>query len=136
MFAFCCLVSRTTLDALLESNYLTQLIDQPTNIESRGVSCVDLIITDLPNLIVDHGIHSSLDNFCHHQIIHGKVNVSVPSPPPYKRQVWDYSKPNKEKIRNTLLNIKWSFKFLDLAVDEMTSVFTTSIIDHASLYTE
>ena len=74
------------LDAL-ESNDLTQLIDQPTNIESRGISFVDLIITDRPNLFLDYGIHSSLDNFCHHQIIHGKVNVSVPSPPPCKRQV-------------------------------------------------
>ena len=59
------------LDALLESNDLTQLIDQPTNIESTGVSHVDLIITNQPNLFVDYGIHSSLDNFCHHQIIHG-----------------------------------------------------------------
>ena len=55
--------------------------------------------------------------------------MSVPSPPPYKRQVWDYSKANKEEIWNTLLNIDWSFKFLDLAVDEMTSVFTTSVMD-------
>ena len=117
------------LDAFFESNDLTQLIDQPTNIESRGLLCVDLIITDLPNLTVDYGIHSLPDNFCHHQIIHGKVNVSVPSPPPYKRQVWDYSKANEEKIQNTLLNIDWSFKFLDLAVDEMTSVFTTSVMD-------
>ena len=86
------------LDALLESNDLTQLIDQPTNIEFTVVSCIDLIITDQPNLFVDYGIHSSLDNFCHYQIIHGKVNVSVSSPPPYKRQVWDYSKANKYGI--------------------------------------
>ena len=47
------------LDELIESNNLTQLIDQPTNFESRGISCVDLIITDQPNLLVDYGIHSS-----------------------------------------------------------------------------
>ena len=64
------------LDELIESNNLTQLIDQPTNFESRGISCVDLIITDQTNLLVDYGIHSSLDNKCHHQIIHGK---SVPA---------------------------------------------------------
>ena len=28
-----------------------------------------------------------------------------------------------------LLNIDWSFKFLDLTVDEMTSVFTTPVMD-------
>ena len=50
-------------------------------------------------------------------------------PPPYKRQAWDYSKANKEKIRNSLLNIDWSFKFSGLTVDEMTSIFTTSVMD-------
>ena len=62
------------LDELIESNNMILLIDQPTNLESRGISCVDLIITDQPNLFIDYGIHSSLDNCCHHQIIHGKVN--------------------------------------------------------------
>ena len=46
------------LDDLFESYNMTQLIDQPTNIEPRGISCVDLIVTDQPNLFIDHGIHS------------------------------------------------------------------------------
>ena len=77
------------LDELIESNNMTQLIDQPTNLEPRGISCVDLIITDQPNLFVDYGIHSSLDNCCHHQIIYGKVHISIPSPSPYKRRMGD-----------------------------------------------
>ena len=35
------------LNELIKSNNLTQLIDQPTNFEPRGKSCVDLIITKL-----------------------------------------------------------------------------------------
>ena len=46
------------LDELIESDNLTQLISQPTNFETRGKSCVDLIITDQPNLFVDYGIYS------------------------------------------------------------------------------
>ena len=88
------------LDELIESNNLTQLIDQPTNFESRGISCVDFIITDQPNLFVDYGIHSSLDNKCHHQIIHGKINISVPAPPPFKSTVWDYAKADKLTFSN------------------------------------
>ena len=34
------------LDEFLESNNLTQLIEEPTNIQSTGISCIDLIITD------------------------------------------------------------------------------------------
>ena len=70
------------LDDLFESYNMTQLIDQPTNVEPRGISCVDLIFTDKPNLFIDHDIHSSPDNCCHHQIIHGKLNACVPLPPP------------------------------------------------------
>ena len=33
-------IEKMALDALLETNNLTQLIEQPTNTESRGVSCV------------------------------------------------------------------------------------------------
>ena len=87
------------LDKLTEFNNLAQLIDQPTNFEPRGKSCVDLIITDQPNLFVDYRIHSSLDNNFHQHIIRGKINISVSSPPPYKRQIWDYAKADKDKIR-------------------------------------
>ena len=116
------------LDELIESNNLTQLIDQPTNIERRGKSCVDLIITDQPNLFVDYGIHSSLDNNCHHQIIHGKINISVPSPPPYKRQIWDYAKADKDEIRQFLTNIDWISKFKDLSANEMVQQFTSTVM--------
>ena len=81
------------LDDLFESYNMTQLIDQPTNIEPRVISCVDFIVTDQPNLFIDHGIHSSLDNCCHHQIIHGKLNVSVPLLPPYKGKSGNIQKP-------------------------------------------
>ena len=40
------------LDELFESYNMTQLIDQPTNIEPRGISCVDLIVADQPNLFM------------------------------------------------------------------------------------
>ena len=80
------------LDEFIESNNLSQLIDEPTNIRTTGMSYVDLIITDQPNLFVDFGVHSSLDDHCQHQIIHGKLIISVPIPPPYKTNVWSHVK--------------------------------------------
>ena len=75
------------LDELVESNNMTQMIDQQTNFEPRGISSVDLIITDQPNLVVDYGIHSSLDNCCHHKIMYGKVNRYILLPHPIKEDV-------------------------------------------------
>ena len=48
------------LDEFIESNNLTQLIDQPTHIMNESRSCIDLIITDQPNILVDYGVHPSL----------------------------------------------------------------------------
>ena len=47
------------LDEFIESNNLTQLIDQPTHIMNESRSCIDLIITDQPNFLVDYGVHPS-----------------------------------------------------------------------------
>ena len=81
-----------TLDEFIESNNLIQLMDEPTNIRSTGMPCIDLIVTDQPNLFVDFGLHPSLDYHCQHQIIHGKINISVPPPPPFKRKIWYYGR--------------------------------------------
>ena len=122
------------LDELIESSNLTQLIDQPINFESRGISCVDFIITDQPNLFVDYCIHSSLNNKCHHQIIHGKINISVPAPPPFKRTVWDYAKANKTDILKSLKNIDWESKFKDLSTNDMVQYFISTIMDIMSTF--
>ena len=54
----------TALDEIIETNNLSQLVDEPTNIRCEGMSCIDLIITDKPNLFVESCFHSSLDNRC------------------------------------------------------------------------
>ena len=102
------------LDEFIESNNLTQLIDEPTNIRSTGMSCIDLIITDQPNLFVDFGVHPSLDNHCQHQIIHGKINISVPHPPPFKRKIWYYARAKKDQIKSAIENVDWPTIFSEL----------------------
>ena len=59
-----------------------------------------------------------------HQIIHGKINFSVPSPPPYKRKIWEYQKANVPRITDELSNLNWFALFENKSVDEMVSVFT------------
>ena len=72
------------LEELIETNDLHQLINEPTNIRGEAMSCIDLIITDQPNLFLQSGVHSSLDQNCQHRIIYGKINISLPPPPLYK----------------------------------------------------
>ena len=46
-------------------------------------SCIDLLLTFQPNLVVESGVHSSLHSNCHHQIIFAKFNLNIHYPPPY-----------------------------------------------------
>ena len=45
-------------------------------------SCIDLIFTDQPNLFLETGVHPSVHEQCHHQIVYGKLAVKNLAPPP------------------------------------------------------
>ena len=84
------------IDDLFSSLGLYQLINEPTNFEpNKNPSCIDLIVTDQPNLVLDCGSHSSLDPFCHHQIIYCRINIRTPPPPPYNRKMWHFNQANE-----------------------------------------
>ena len=69
---------------------LSQIISEPTNFEpNRNPSCIDLVLTDQPNLILASGTRASLDSYCHHQIIHCRVNFRIPSPR-FERKNWHF----------------------------------------------
>ena len=55
---------------------LHQLIAEPTHLIGNSKSCIDLILTDQPNLVIASGVRPSLHDYCHHQIIYGKLSVS------------------------------------------------------------
>ena len=118
----------SVLDEFIESNNLSQLIDGPKNIRTTGMSCIDLIITDQANLFLDFGVHSSPDDHCQHQIIHRKLNISVPIPPPHKRKVWYNEKAQKDKIKSAIANVDWPSMFSGLDVDKMTHLFTSKCV--------
>ena len=58
-----------------------QLISETTHILPNSNSCIDLIFTDQPSLVVNCGTHSFLNSKCHHQITHCKLLI-IEYPPP------------------------------------------------------
>ena len=71
------------IDAITSQFGLKQLIQEPTHILTDSSSCIDLIFTSQPNLVMESGVHSSLHQNCHHQLLYTKVNLKVSYPPPY-----------------------------------------------------
>ena len=90
---------------------LTQLISEPTNFEThKNPSCIDLIFTDQPNIVMESGTRASLKIVCHHQMVYCRVNIK-PIPPPYERKVWHYSRANVRLLRRSFQNFDWNNHF-------------------------
>ena len=70
----------------------------------------------------------SLDPMCKHNIIHGKIDYHIPSPPKYRRKVWDYNKSDINAIRNDVRCTNWFNVFKGLNVDEMIDIFTDKLL--------
>ena len=64
-----------------------QLINEPTHLTRNVSSCIDLIFTSQPNLVMGSGVHCSLDENCHHQITFAKFTLKIYYPPPHEREV-------------------------------------------------
>ena len=119
------------IEDLFASLNLTQVISEPTNFQpGKRSSCIDLIVPDQPNLVLDSGTRPSLDSTCHHQIIHCKVNFRIPPPPPVDRQIWHYDKANTAAIRRSMLNFPW-IQQLSLNPDPnwQTKIFTETLLN-------
>ena len=86
---------------------LKQLIQEPTLILTDSLSCIDLIFTSQPNLVMESGVHSSLYQNCHYQIIYTKIHLKVFYPPPYERQIWHYQHENVELIQRAIEQFSW-----------------------------
>ena len=93
------------IENLISSLGLHQVINEPTNFEpNKNPTCIDLIITDQLNIILDRGARNSLDLFCHHQIFYGKVNFRIPPPLPFERKIWHFNRANTAAIKRSMTN--------------------------------
>ena len=90
------------IEAMLTTLGLSQVISEPTNFEpGKKPSCIDLIVTDQPNIILDSGTRASLDPYCHHQITYCKVDFRIP-PPPFERKIWHFNRANTAAIKKNM----------------------------------
>ena len=118
----------TNLSEVIDSYCLKHLTDEPTHMLPNSLSCIDLIITDQPNLLIDFGVHPSLYPKSHHQIVFGTINLSVPRPPSYKRTVRKYDKAEIGMINSELRSINWSLMSLMLIKQSILSRIASCLL--------
>ena len=91
-------------------------------------SCIDLIFTDQPNLIVHSGVYSSLHSNCHHQLIHCKLNFNIKYSPHYQRLIWNYNTANIKNIQRSTEMLDWENAFTNKNVDQQASLMNFQVL--------
>ena len=81
---------------------MSQVINEPTHNLDNSRSCIDLIFTSQPNMVIDSGVHPSLHSNCQHQIIYFTFDLKVFYTPPYERPVWQFSRANSDYITRAI----------------------------------
>ena len=66
-----------TIENLTFQFVLSQIINEATHILEVSFSCIDLIFTTQPNLVVESGAHPSLHANCYHQLAFSKFNLQI-----------------------------------------------------------
>ena len=77
----------TNLYLLTSSNGFSQLINEPTHVQTNSFSCIDLIFTDQLILSLNSGVHASLHPNCHHQVVHTSFNLNISYLPPLSHHI-------------------------------------------------
>ena len=95
------------IEPIMSDMGLHQLIAEPMHVMGDSKSGINLIFTDQPNLIIESGVHPSLHELCHHQIIYGKLSVLNVAQPPYTCRVWYYDKANFVTIMKSIDMFTW-----------------------------
>ena len=90
------------IESLTSQCEFKQLISDSTHILESSSSCIDLIFTSQPNLVMNSDVNSSLHPNCHHQTIHAKFNLKIFYPAPYERVVWHYQDKNNDLIQRSI----------------------------------
>ena len=108
----------------------SQLINMPTNFEpNKTPSCIDLIFTSQPNLVFESGIHPTLYNKCHHQIIYAKLSLKIYFPPSYRREVWHYNRAQGDLIQKSIALFDWDRAFTNLCVNDQVELFEDTLLN-------
>ena len=116
-------------DILTASFGSNQIINEPTHILNNSSSCVDLIFTSQPNLVIESRVHYSLHANCHHQITYVKFNLNVIYPPQYEREVWHYKLVNSDCLQRVIANFDWEKVFHNVDVNKQVMLFNETFLN-------
>ena len=117
------------LDYRTSLSGMKQVTTKPTHILESSASCIDLIFTNQPNIIMDSGVHSSLHEKCYHQIIYSKLSLKLEYPPPHICKSCDYNRSETDSINRSIEFFYWFYLFSGKNVHEQVKFFNETLLN-------
>ena len=87
-------------------------------------------------MVLESGVHHSLHQNCHHQIIFAKLNLKAYYPPPYERTIFHYSQANDDHIQQAINLFDWENTFLNTDVDAQVLIFSNTVLNILNKYSK
>ena len=114
------------IDTFTTASVYTQMIGQPTHIINEKSSCIDLLFTTYNKFLCNVRVEQTIYNKCNHNIIYELLNLNIPLPPPYYREVWDYRNTGPVCIQRAISLVNWNNVFSNKTADEkVKSLYNT-----------
>ena len=85
-------------------------------------------------MVLEFGVHHSLQQNCHHQIIFTEFNLKVYYPPPYERTNFNYSQANVDHIQQAIDLFDRENAFLITDVYAQESIFSNTVLNILNIY--
>ena len=117
------------LDFITSQFGISQIIKEPTHILHNSRSCVGLIFTSQPNMVIDSGLHASLHSDCYHQIMYAKFDLKIIYPPPYEKMVWHFKNASSDHIKRAIDIFDWESALNYIDANDQVSVFNSTILN-------
>ena len=99
------------------------MIGQLTHIVNDKFSCIDFLFTTNSKLLCDVGVEQTTSrqtiyNKCYNNIIYGSLNLTIPLPLPYCREIWEYKNTDLISIQRAISLVNWNDVFSNKRADE------------------
>ena len=115
-------------DMLLQ-NGLYQIITEPTHFTDHSAYILDLVITDGPGYLADHGVLTHIGENAHLPV-YGIINLFSHSSMTHRRTVWHYNHADVNGLNESFKNFDWNtFIHLEADVNNMAETVTNIILD-------
>ena len=93
------------------------------------MSCIDHVLCTNQNVISKYGVDTSIFDKFHHNIVYGKIDLHVPLPPKYVREVRDYSKADVQNIRKSMKELNLGKTLEKLCIDSKVDLLNEKLLN-------